>query len=150
MLALLPLPPMPEWLCARLPARLPSHCAVPLFNQMFATPLRAGELDFLQNKHLLIEVEDFCLPIALSLRQRQLIAASFTSTAHVTIRGKCYDFFCLATQREDADSLFFHRRLRIEGDTELGVHLKNFLDGFELPSWLAHVQPWLRRLDGSL
>jgi predicted lipid carrier protein YhbT len=30
--------------------------------------------------------------------------------------------------------LFFHRRLRLRGDTELGLYVKNFLDALELPA----------------
>jgi predicted lipid carrier protein YhbT len=34
----------------------------------------------------------------------------------------------LAARREDADNLFFQRRLCTEGDTEPGLEVKNFLD----------------------
>ncbi len=47
--------------------------------------------------------------------------------------GDAYTFLLLVTQREDADSLFFQRRLRIEGDTAIGLHLKNFLDALGEP-----------------
>jgi hypothetical protein len=36
----------------------------------------------------------------------------------------------LALRREDPDTLFFTRRLVLEGDTELGLALKNALDAF--------------------
>jgi hypothetical protein len=38
-----------------------------------------------------------------------------------------------ATRKEDPDSLFFNRRLSLEGDTELGLVVKNTLDALELP-----------------
>jgi len=38
----------------------------------------------------------------------------------------------LAARSVDADTLFFQRRLKIEGDTELGLSLKNFLDAQDL------------------
>lgn len=46
----------------------------------------------------------------------------------VTVRASLGDYFALALRREDADTLFFTRRLVIEGDTELGIEIKNALD----------------------
>ena len=42
----------------------------------------------------------------------------------------------MATRRVDPDTLFFERRLSIDGDTETGLRLKNLLDAVELPRWL--------------
>jgi hypothetical protein len=38
----------------------------------------------------------------------------------------------LTLRLEDPDTLFFNRRLLIEGDTDLGLRVKNMLDGVEL------------------
>ena len=46
----------------------------------------------------------------------------------VTIRASLADYAALALRREDPDTLFFTRRLVIEGDTALGLELKNALD----------------------
>ena len=50
---------------------------------------------------------------------------------NVTLRGKLAAFRVLALRREDPDALFFDRRLAIEGETETGLLVKNFLDAFE-------------------
>lgn len=42
----------------------------------------------------------------------------------------------LLTRQEDPDTLFFNRQLSIEGDTELGLIVKNMLDAIE---WPPHV-----------
>ena len=39
----------------------------------------------------------------------------------------------LARRQEDPDTLFFSRRLSMEGDTELGLLVKNTMDAIELP-----------------
>ena len=39
----------------------------------------------------------------------------------------------LGMRKEDPDTLFFSRRLVVEGDTELGLIAKNTLDAVELP-----------------
>lgn len=46
----------------------------------------------------------------------------------VTVRANLADYIALALRREDPDTLFFSRRIVIEGDTALGVALKNALD----------------------
>ncbi|MFQ5456709.1 MAG: SCP2 domain-containing protein [Nitrospirota bacterium] len=49
-------------------------------------------------------------------------------TPDVIIEGNFYDLIGLLIKRRDADSLFFSRRLRIEGDIEASVYFKNLLD----------------------
>lgn len=46
----------------------------------------------------------------------------------VVVRAGLRDYLALALRREDPDSLFFSRRLVIEGDTALGLIVKNALD----------------------
>ena len=43
----------------------------------------------------------------------------------------------MVSRQEDPDTLFFNRSLAIEGDTELGLRVKNMLDALEWPalSW---------------
>ncbi len=48
--------------------------------------------------------------------------------ADVTIRARLEDYVALALRREDPDTLFFSRRMVIEGDTALGLVVKNALD----------------------
>ena len=49
------------------------------------------------------------------------------------ISAHALDFYRLARGRVDADTLFFGRRLLLEGDTELGVLVKYTLDALERP-----------------
>ena len=57
-------------------------------------------------------------------------------TADVTFQAPMSAYLQLMLRQEDPDTLFFNRRLLIEGDTELGLAMKNMLDGIELPSFL--------------
>jgi predicted lipid carrier protein YhbT len=43
-------------------------------------------------------------------------------------------FLQLLSRQEDPDTLFFNRTLTIEGDTELGLRVKNMLDAIEWPT----------------
>jgi len=56
-------------------------------------------------------------------------ATTFTATAR--------DLARLALRLEDPDTLFFDRRLRIEGDTNLGLRVKNMLDAVDLDTAAA-------------
>ena len=49
-----------------------------------------------------------------------------------------------ARREEDPDTLFFSRRLMMEGDTELGLVVKNTLDALELPV-LEHLSRFGRK-----
>lgn len=62
----------------------------------------------------------------------------------LTIAATLTDFVALARREEDPDTLFFARRLAIEGDTELGLVLKNLLDGIDWDAILERVPPFLR------
>jgi predicted lipid carrier protein YhbT len=42
-------------------------------------------------------------------------------------------------REEDPDTLFFARRLTIEGDTELGLVAKNLLDGIDWRAFFART-----------
>ena len=43
------------------------------------------------------------------------------------------DFMRMMMREEDPDTLFFNRKLQIEGDTELGLITKNLLDSVDWP-----------------
>jgi predicted lipid carrier protein YhbT len=61
------------------------------------------------------------------------ISARHAAQADLSISASAQDFMLLALRKEDPDTLFFSRRLVMEGDTELGLLVKNTLDSMELP-----------------
>ena len=112
---------------------------------MLATPLKAGELEFLAQLVMNVFVTDAGLRFSVRLDQDKLRAGNESAKADVTIEGTVYTFLLLATRKEDADTLFFHRQLKTSGDTELGLHIKNFLDGLE-----PETLPYYRTIDPIL
>ena len=116
-----------------IPASIHSVVISRLLNTLLAQALREGELDFLDGRALIIHVEDAGASFNLSLRRGVLIAAD-SGKYDLKVSGSVYDFMLLVSRREDADTLFFQRRLKMEGDTELGLYLKNFLDGMDVES----------------
>ncbi len=143
------LPRLPSFLSLPwryIPAQIPSQALVMMLNQMLAKASRTGELNFLRDKVLLIQVQDAHLRFALSLVNSRLVACSARRHYDVRISGTAYDFLLLATGREDPDSLFFNRRLRLVGDTELGLYVINFLAAVELEPGAQMVVKQLEHL----
>ncbi|WP_300272486.1 SCP2 sterol-binding domain-containing protein [Halomonas sp.] len=113
----------------RVPVGLKRRLVEPLLNRTFADPLAEGEFDALEGRRITLAIEDLGMALTLTLEGERLAVCSEPGEA--TIRGGWREFLCLATRREDPDALFFQRRLLIEGDTELGLMVKNLLDGRE-------------------
>ena len=61
-----------------------------------------------------------------------VFAEAGAGLADLSISGTVYDYLLLITGREDPDTLFFQRHLTMDGDTGLGVHLKNVLAAIEM------------------
>lgn len=122
---------------ALLPDALHGRAVVVALNRIFAAALREGELDFMQDRSLRITVEDMQLSFCLTLSQDRLTALQ-TSVADLSISGNLHTFMLMAARRADPDTLFFQRLLRMEGDTELGLALKNFLAAQDMDErWLT-------------
>ncbi|MFZ4536497.1 ubiquinone anaerobic biosynthesis accessory factor UbiT [Propionivibrio sp.] len=58
---------------------------------------------------------------------------SLPATPDLTFSANLSAFLQLMARQEDPDTLFFNRELSIEGDTELGLIVKNMLDAVEWP-----------------
>jgi len=142
-----PRPTLPALLT--LPLKLipgPVHSTIltTALNALFAERIQqSGEFDFLRNRVLAIRVRD----AQVEYQFRYSGPAGFTpcqgdQPPDLTISGAIYDFLALATRREDSDTLFFNRRVVMEGDTALGLELKNLLDGLD-PEALGQPLPSL-------
>ncbi|BAO44823.1 ubiquinone anaerobic biosynthesis accessory factor UbiT [Thiolapillus brandeum] len=132
-----------------LPVRLHSRGLTLILNRILAEPLAAGELDFLQNRVLRIEVMNLALDYRLTVRDGKLTAAPNHAREDVRFGGNAREFLLLALNEEDPDTLFFQRRLQLEGDTELGLEIKNFLYSLEedlLPDPLHRIASQISRL----
>ncbi|MCH8622734.1 SCP2 sterol-binding domain-containing protein [Undibacterium sp. TS12] len=102
----------------------------------------------LEGKVFSIRVSDLGLSLCFQCVQGKFRAVNSPGKqaiqADVSLAANAVDFFQLASGVEDADTLFFRRRLRMEGDTELGVAVKYWIDASERPAWLSKLaQGWL-------
>lgn len=94
--------------------------------KVLAAPMADGTLDFMAGRRLGIEVSDLGLRWVVELQGQQLVVVD--TPAEATVRGTATDLLLLAGRLEDADTLFFQRRLVLTGDVELGLTARNLLD----------------------
>lgn len=137
--------PTPLALPLRLiPGAVHSTVLTTALNVLFAGRIRqSGELDFLRDRVLAVRVRDANVEYRFRYAGPAGFAPCTTDQApDLTISGALYDFLALASRHEDSDTLFFKRRVVMEGDTALGLELKNWLDAME-PETLGPPLPSL-------
>lgn len=116
-----------------------------LLNWQFRHALAEGELDFLQARYLGIEIADVNLRWITTIEEGQLRVVQ-EAEADVWFRGNANDLLLVAARKADPDMLFFQRRLVIEGDTELGLEVKNLMDALELEAMPTALRTGLQQL----
>ena len=97
-------------------------------NHTFSEALCRGELDFLRGRQARITVPDINLDFSVTLLGQRLHVSLKPVAPDVTFRADTRSLLQIMAGQVDPDTLFFRRKLAIEGDTELGLALKNFLD----------------------
>ena len=97
--------------------------------------LPEDSLALLEGRTFLVDVQDTGGRACFTYRDG-LFRPLFTlpETPDLTFAAKLSAFLQLALRQEDPDTLFFNRELSIEGDTELGLIVKNMLDAVEWPT----------------
>jgi len=116
-----------------------------VLNQAFREPLHHGELDFLEGAKVRIRVTDLNIDWLISVESDSFTPLERELEDDVRISGESPGFILLATRQADPDTLFFQRRIRIEGDTELGLGVKNTMDSMD---WDDLPLPLRRLLQG--
>ncbi|RLV59583.1 SCP2 domain-containing protein [Parashewanella curva] len=87
-------------------------------------------LEFLEGKWVAIKVTDFNFNFDVSFDGQWLLRQP--QQADVTFSANSDALIDVAAGKEDPDTLFFQRQLTIEGDTELGLEVKNLLLSIEM------------------
>ncbi|NQD37890.1 hypothetical protein HPT27_12740 [Permianibacter sp. IMCC34836] len=137
-----------------LPPLLVQQVVGTVLNRVLAPALAANALAELQGRWLAIDCREFAYPIRISRTPSELSAPIQSTPAQspptllvstrqgptdASIRGDLAAFLSLLRQDCDPDTLFFQRKLVMQGDTELALSVKNFLDTVDrdqLPVWL--------------
>jgi len=102
-------------------------------NLLLLRHLPADVLEALEHRRLRIVVRDAGTSFDFELARGRFATLSGHEPPDLCITANAYDFLLLTQKKVDPDTLFFSQRLAMEGDTELGVLVKNTLDAIELP-----------------
>lgn len=131
----------------RLPFAIRKKVAEQLLNYLFREQLQDDEFYFLEGQELGLEVRDLGIQVAFTCQNEKLIVLP-AEQPDAWIRGDSTDFIQMASQEVDPDTLFFQRRLVLEGNTELSLAIKNLMDGVdwsEMPALFQRSIQWAQR-----
>ncbi|HMA12891.1 MAG TPA: SCP2 sterol-binding domain-containing protein [Steroidobacteraceae bacterium] len=135
---------VPTALIARLPVAPPSLAFSAVANRLLWPALQTLDWKPLVGRRYAIRVKDLGLVLRFTVGTRGF--APDSGAPDLTISATARDFLLLLARREDPDTLFFSRRLVSEGDTELGLTVKNLLDALEPGAVLQRLPAPLARL----
>ena len=130
-------------LLSRLPAYPASLLLTTALNVSVARQLPQDVGAMLLHKRLRIQVRDARVTLDFTWTGGAFAPRARHAQTDLCISASAHDFLRLAQRQEDPDTLFFNRRLSMEGDTELGLVVKNTLDALELP--VLDLQQWAPR-----
>ena len=134
----MPLPDitLPQW-CAqigrRLPALPPRFALVKTLNLMLKRGLLPADMSLFDGRTFEIDVLDAGITVRFTADGERFLDRRFEGAPDLRLAANGVDFLRMMLREEDPDTLFFKRKLQIEGDTELGLITKNLLDSVEWP-----------------
>jgi len=124
-------PPFLSKIAVRMPRKFNYLVVERLLNSAFAEQISEGDFEFLEGRALQVEIIDAKLFIGLSFHHNRITCFHFNSlacTSDATLSIDTLNAINLIQQEVDPDTLFFQRKLKINGDTELAHHVKNTID----------------------
>lgn len=114
---------------------------VSALNVTLTPQLHADTRTALLRKRLRVAVRDAALTFDFTWTGSHFAPSPTHAQTDLIITANSSDFLQLARRQIDPDTLFFNRRLSMEGDTELGLVVKNAIDAMELP--VLDPQHWM-------
>jgi len=142
-------PQLPALLTAlgrRLPAYPGSLLCVAALNIVLRPQLPDDVRNSLLGRHLRVRVTDAGVAFDFSWDGQRFCARKADGVPDLELGACAADMLALARRQQDPDTLFFARRLSMEGDTELGLLVKNTLDAIDMPLTEVGKQALLRLL----
>lgn len=118
----------------RLPVAPPSFMLAQVLNRVLLPRLPADARQALATRCVELRISDFGLRVRLHLTATGFAPARDGGEPALRIIAPATSYLRLLRGEDDPDRLFFERALVMEGDTELGLVLKNTLDAIG-PLW---------------
>lgn len=137
---------------SRLVNRLPHPVSVAFAAGLNVVLRRDLPLDIYQQligRRVEIAVSDWGMQFRFCVTSDRFAPLGRSAVCDLSITASARDFALLASGDEDADTLYFDRRLVVEGDTELALLIKNTLDALPAPKMrkcIRAVHCWMDRV----
>jgi predicted lipid carrier protein YhbT len=126
--------PAPFRAVARRLPRLPASIAfATALNLTLRRKFPPEVLERLEGHTFAIVVEDAGVELLFRVRGRRFVPVASAAEPLLRFRAVAWDYAALAAREADPDTLFFNRRLVVEGDTEIALLVKNTLDTIDIP-----------------
>lgn len=106
-------------------------------------PIRNGELEFLRGRWLQFYIMDLGVRWNVTLGLNGPILVQSAVRPDVIISGDLRYFVEMANADNDPDTFFFQRKIKVEGDTEMSLWIKNTLFASEKPRWVQVISTGL-------
>ncbi|XXQ68592.1 ubiquinone anaerobic biosynthesis accessory factor UbiT [Neisseriaceae bacterium B1] len=116
---------------SHLPIQPPRYALVFALNTMLERELLSIDMSLFAGRTFEIDVLDAGIKIHFTANKQKFLAEHFISATDLRLAANGVDFMRMILREEDPDTLFFNRKLQIEGDTELGLITKNLLDSVD-------------------
>lgn len=120
-------------IASRLPRRPVSAAFARALDLTLRRKFPAEVLAHLEGHAFVIAVEDAGLELAFRVERGRFRRVPAGTQPSLRFRAAAWDYAALAAREADPDTLFFNRRLVVEGDTELALWVKNTLDTIDIP-----------------
>lgn len=131
-------------------SRLPRHPGSVAFATALDLTLRrkfpADVLARLEGHTFVIAVDDAGVELLFKVRRGRFVPVRQAEEPLLRFRACAWDYASLAAREADPDTLFFNRRLVVEGDTEIALLVKNTLDTIEIPRTRGALRRAMRAL----
>ena len=135
-----------SWLGSRLP-----HPGSAVFAAMLNISLRRDlppdVYALLTGRRVEIALLDWGMRFRFSMSAGRFKPLPRSAIIDLSIKATARDFGLLASGKEDADTLYFDRRVVVEGDTELALLIKNTLDALPAPKMRKFIHGLHRGMD---
>ncbi|MCA6063728.1 ubiquinone anaerobic biosynthesis accessory factor UbiT [Thalassolituus marinus] len=129
--------------CQKAPSSVQKAVISKMLNRILKPEIKSGDFSFLDKRVARIEIPDldFCFSVTSDAKKLQVNIPA--KAEEVRLRADLQSILDIVNRNADPDTLFFHRRLLITGDTELGLEIKNLLDRIDpaerLPERVSHL-----------
>ena len=120
---------LPKWMTkigTKLPGKPPRFVLVSVLNTMLKKGLLPADMELFAGRK---SKSKFWMPVSkcglVPIRKNSWTTTS-AGTPDLRLAANGIDFMRMIMREEDPDTLFFNRKLQIEGDTELGLITKTY------------------------